>query len=97
MDKRGDTAVQIQQRVQLHRGFILAKLRPWEQGKTQVDGGRVERIEGIVECQQDQISGMKWSADAEQMLRKLGEDAPVVSLIGIGRSGARNLAAGVHV
>ena len=97
MDKRGDTAVQIQQRVQLHRGFILAKLRPWEQGKTQVDGGRVERIEGMVEFQPDRILGMKWSGDADQMLRKIGEDTPVVSFIGIGQSGARNLAAEAHV
>jgi hypothetical protein len=42
-DRRGDTATQIQQRVHLYRGFVLAKLRPRKQGEAQVDGGRVER------------------------------------------------------
>jgi hypothetical protein len=37
-----------QQRMYLHRGFMLAKPRPREQGETQVDGGRVERIESVV-------------------------------------------------
>jgi hypothetical protein len=40
---------------------------------------------------------MKWSGDADQMLRKIGEDAPVVSLIGVGQRGARDLAAEAHV
>src|SRR2546425_5160957 len=56
--KRGDIAVQVQQRVHLHRGFMLAKFRPREQGETQVDGGRVERVEGVVQFQPDRVFAM---------------------------------------
>ena len=45
----------------------------------------------------DRIVGMKGSGDADQMLRKISEDAPVVSLVGIGQRGARHLAAEAHV
>ena len=40
-DKRGDVAVQVQQRMQLEGRFILAELGPREQGEAEVDGGGV--------------------------------------------------------
>ncbi len=54
-------------------------------------------IEGVVQFQPNRVSGMQWSGDAYQMLSKLGEDAPVVSLIGIAQGGPRGLAAETHV
>src|ERR1039457_7400581 len=43
-DERGDVAVQIQQRVHLHGGFVPPKFGPREQRKAQVNGGRVQRV-----------------------------------------------------
>jgi len=40
-DKRGDVAMQIQQRVHFDGGLVLAKLGPGEQREAQVDGGRI--------------------------------------------------------
>src|SRR5215471_10817428 len=40
---------------------------------------------------------MKGPGDADQMLSKVGEDPPVVSLIGIGQGRPRDLAAETHV
>src|SRR5215469_2761290 len=39
---------------------------------------------------------MQWPGDANQMLSEIGEDAPVMSLIGVGQSRARNFAAEAH-
>ena len=96
-DKRGDIAVQVQQRVHLHRAFVLAKLRPRKQRETEVDGGRIQRVEAVVQIHAHRIFGMKRSGDADQVLREIGEDAPVVSLVGVGQCRARNPAAESHV
>jgi hypothetical protein len=85
-DKRRDTATQVQQRVHLHRGFVLAELRPWKQGEAQIDGGRVERIEAVVQFQTNRVLRMQWPGDADQMLSESGEDAPVMGLVGISQS-----------
>jgi hypothetical protein len=44
-DKRGDITAQVQQRVHLHRAFVLSKPRIRKQGETEIDCGRIERIE----------------------------------------------------
>ncbi len=89
--------MQIQQRVHLHCGFVLTKLRPREQGQTEVDGGRIERIEAVVQFHTHCILAVKRPGNADQMLREIGEDAPVVSLVGICQGRARNPAAKAHV
>jgi len=43
-DERGDVAVQVQQGVHLDGGFVLSEFGPGKQRKTQVDGGRVQRV-----------------------------------------------------
>src|ERR1039457_5258289 len=57
----------------LHRTFMLAKLRPLKQGEAEIDGGRIERIKGVVEMVEihtDEILDMKRSGEADQLLRK---------------------------
>ena len=96
-DKRGNIAVQVQQRVHLHRAFVLAKLRPRKQGETEVDGGRIERVEAVVQIHAHGILDMKWSGNADQVLREIGEDAPVVSFIGVRQGRASNPTTESHV
>ena len=95
--KRWYIAVQVQQRVHLHRAFVPAKLRPGKQGEAEVDGGRIESIESVVQVHADRISDMKRSGDADQVLCEISKDAPVVSFVGVGQSGSRNPAAESHV
>ena len=49
VDEGGDRAAQVQQRVQLDGRLGRAKRRPVEQAQAQVDGGGVQRIDGVVE------------------------------------------------
>ena len=50
-DNARDRASQIHFRVEFDRSFVLPKRGPWEKGKTQVDGGGVQRISGLVQVQ----------------------------------------------
>ena len=87
-DKGGDVAVQVQQRVHLDGTFVLAELRPGEKGQAQVDGGRVQRVQTLIQIHADRIGGIQRSRDADQHLRELGVNAPVMRVIGVGQRGA---------
>src|SRR5215470_19447583 len=81
----------------LHGALVLAKLRPRKQGEAEIDSGRVQRIQAMVEIHAKWVLGVKWPGDADQMQREIGEDAPVVSLVGVGQRRARNPTAESHV
>jgi len=92
-DKPWDIAVKIQQCVHFHRALVLTKLRPREQRETKIDGGRIESIEAVAQFHAHRIFGVKRPGNADQMLCEIGEDAPVMSLVGVSQSRARNAAA----
>ena len=47
----------------------------------------------MVEIHADGIGGVEGPGDADQDLRKVGKDAPVARLVGVGQSSPRHLAA----
>ena len=55
-DKRGDVAVQVQQRVHLDGGLVLAELGPRKQRQAQVDGGGVQGVQALVQVDADRIA-----------------------------------------
>ena len=96
-DKRGDVAVQVQQRVHLHSSLVPAELGPREQREAQVDGGRVQSVEGLIEIYADRIAGVQGPRDANQDLGEIGIDPPVARFVGVGQCRARHRAAESHV
>src|SRR6266704_6701507 len=50
-------------------------------------------VESVVQFDTNRIFGVKRSGDADQILCKVGEDAPVVHFVGIGQRGSRHLTA----
>ena len=96
-NERGDVAVQVKQRVHLHRGFALAEFGPRKQCQAQIDGGRIERVQALIEVNADYIGGVQRPCNVDQDVREIGENAPVAQLVGVGQSGAGNLAAKAHV
>src|SRR5208337_1046216 len=93
MDKTGDCAAQIQQRMQLDRRLGRAKRCPRKQRQTQIDGGGVQRIYGVVQLQAQRLGRVQPPCDANQGLGELAVQAPVASLVGIGQIAAREVAA----
>src|SRR5271155_3624502 len=92
MDKCRDIALQVEQRVHLDRGLMLTEAGPGKQGKTEIDGGRVQSVETVVQLHSLGVGGIQGSRDANEKLGKVGKDAPVMGLVGIGKSGTGNLA-----
>ena len=96
-DKQGNVAVQIDQRVQLDRSLVFTKARPRKHRQAQIDGGRVERIGAALQLGTERIVGIQHAGTRNQNLREVGEDAPIVTLIGIGQRRSRNAATNAHV
>jgi hypothetical protein len=97
MDERGDVAMQVEQRVHLYRAFALAESGPRKQCEAQIDGGRIERVQALIEVYADCIGGVERTRDVDQDMREVGEDAPVAQLVSVGQSGTGNLATKAHM
>ncbi len=57
-DKRRNIAVQIQQRVHLHGGLVLAESGPRKQRQAEVDCCRVESVQSLVQVHTDRVVGI---------------------------------------
>jgi len=77
--------------------FFLAEFGPREQSEAEIDGGRVERIEARIEVHAERVVSIKRPRNADQLLREVGEDAPVVRLVGVGQRGTRHAPTKAHV
>lgn len=89
--------MQIQQRVHLDCGFVLSEFGPGKQRKTQVDGGRVQRVQTLLQLHADRIRCIERPREADQNLCEVGVDAPVMRVIGVGQRGACHPAVKTHV
>ena len=87
-NKCGDRATQIEQGVHLDGGLVGSKPGPGEQRQAEVDGGGVQGLHGVIEIETERLVGLQGSGDADQYLSEVGEDAPVVRLVGVGQGGA---------
>ena len=95
-DKCGDIAPQVQQGVHLHGSLALSELCPREQREAQVDGGRVQRVQTLIQVHADRVADVQGPRDANQDLGEIGIDPPVARFVGVGQCGARHLGAESH-
>lgn len=83
VDERGDVAPQVQKRMQLDGGFALAKWRPREYGQAEVDGCRVEGVDGFVQFGKKCLRAVQVAGRCDQSVSQFGIDAPVPHFVGI--------------
>ena len=81
MDKTRDIAPQIKQRVHLHRSLGRSEVRPGKDRQAQVDGRRVEGIDGIRKLQTQVFVGVQLSRPGDQTMSQFCVDAPVARLV----------------
>jgi hypothetical protein len=91
MHKTRNAATQIDQCVQLYRSLASTKSRPGKQAQAKVDGRRVQRINGLLEFHAQGFGSVQLSRFANQNLREVGIDPPVVRAVRVGQGAARNL------
>ena len=83
-NERRDIAAQIEQGVHLHRRLSRSKRRPRKHRQAQIDSGRVQRIDGIIELNRKRLIGIEPTCDTDQVLSEVCIDTPIAYRIGIG-------------
>ena len=97
VDKRWDCATQVQQGVQLDRTLGLAKRRPIEQAQTQIDRGCVQRIDGVLEIESDQVRvAVELARATNQQRGDVRPNAPIARFVDIGQRRAMNAVSQSH-
>src|SRR5216683_2367662 len=66
LNKSGDRATQIEQGVQLDGSFVRAKSSPGEHRQAEIDGGRVQGIDRVVEVETERLVGIHWTRDMDE-------------------------------
>ena len=72
-------------------------MRPWEHRQAQIDGRRIQRIDGVGKVHVQIVAGIEPSGLSNQPLGKLGVDPPVAGLVGVRQCGAANRPTETHV
>ena len=85
-DKGWEVAMQGQQSVQFYRSLAFAELRPGEQGKAQIDCGRVQGIGRVRQIRAEGFSGVEFDCLCNQDMCKVAEDSPISFFVGVGQS-----------
>ncbi len=96
-DHSGNGAAKIEQGVQFDGRFAPAELSPRKQRQAQIDGGGIERVDGLIEFDAQRLLAVKAAGRCDQHLGEVGVDSPVARLIGMGQGVARNGAANAQV
>lgn len=97
VDEAGNVAAQIEQRMKLEGSLGFAESRPWKHAQTQVDGARIQRVDGVVQLHRKAVVRIETACDVNQAQGEVLVDAPVALLVGIGQCAARNTTANPQV
>ena len=97
MHKTRNVAAEVQERMQLDGSLAAAKLGPGEQAQAPVDRRGVERVDRLLKIDGQRFLFVQLPRPANQHLREIGIDSPIVGAIRIGQRAARNLATKTRV
>jgi hypothetical protein len=90
VNKAGNCAPQIEQRVQFDCRFGGAKRRPRKHRQAQIDRRGIERVNRVIELHAETVGRVQRARAGNQSLGKLGVNAPIASFVRIGKRRARN-------
>ena len=97
MHETGDAASQVKQGVHLHSGLGAAEVRPRKHRQAQIDGRRIQSVNGIVEIDSQAFAGIEPSCLSDQPLGEFSVNAPITCLVRIGERRAPNRIPKAHV
>lgn len=97
VDEAGNVAAQVEQCMQLDRGFVRTEWSPWKYRQAQIDRGGVQRVDRFGEIDTKRLVHVKRASNPDQALREVGIDAPVSNRIRVGQRVARHRTAKAHV
>jgi len=77
--------MQIQKSMEFDGPFAFPELGPREKSQTEVDGGRVQSIDGLIQFDAEGIGGVKLSGFCDEDLGEVCVNPPISGLIGVGK------------
>src|SRR5215813_14875774 len=93
----GNIAAQVKQCMELHGGFVTTELSPRKKRQTQIDNGRVERVDGLLQFQAKRFIRVQLTSFRYQDLSEVSVDPPIAHLIRVRERITRNSPANTHV
>jgi hypothetical protein len=87
MDKTGDRATEVEQRVHFNSCLRASKIGPRKQRKTQIDCGAVKSIDRVVKIKPDVVVGIEFARATDQDGGKIMPHAPVALFVRVGQRG----------
>ena len=97
VDESWNVAAQVEQRMHLDRSFGLAEMGPREDAQAQVDGGCVERVDGLLQLYGEAVLGIEFARQFDLAERKIPIDTPVAGFVGIGEGTLGDVATNAQV
>lgn len=97
MDKARDIAPQVEQGMETDGPFCLSEACPGKEGQAQVDRRGIQGINRVLKFHGQRFLVIELPGDADQLMSKIGVDAPVPHLVRFCQGAAGNLAADAHV
>jgi len=85
---RGQRRVQLQLGVDFDAGTSRVETRPRIDRQAQIDDAGIQGVDRLVQVQRQRFVGVKLSRATDEVLRQIGEDAPVVNRQRIGQRAA---------
>ena len=95
-DQLRNAASQIHQGVKFDRSFALAELSPGEKRQTEIDGGCVEGINGLLQLDAEAFLGIETAGLGDQDLGEVGVYFPIADLVGMSQGIARDFSPKAH-
>ena len=87
-DHSGKVALQGEQGVEFDGRFAPSEGCPRKERQTQIDGGGVQSVGGLLQFGGERFVGVKGRGLLNEDLSEVGEDAPVAGLVGVGQRAA---------
>ena len=82
-DEGGNTSSGVEQGMQFHCAFVSSELGSRKKRHAQIDGGRVQGIDGLIQFDTEGIVGVEAARLADETLCKVGVDSPISDLVGM--------------
>lgn len=92
-----NVAAQVEQRMHLDGSFCSAKIRPWKDAQTQVDGRGIECIGLLLQFHRKAVACVKLSGDLNEACREICIHAAVALFVGIGQRALGDVASYTQV
>src|SRR5208283_5249493 len=85
VDKTGNVAAQVDQRVQFDGSLAFAKTSPREECQTEIDCRGIESVDGLFQIHAQGLACVKLASVSNENVCEIGVDPPVAILIGFGQ------------